>query len=64
MEELEKLITTIDNMILGYTIGLSTVDDKYFITKDVATQLTECFIDDLKVLRNLLLQEENENEDY
>lgn len=58
MDELEDLLIKINNMILGYKIGLSTIDDKYHITKEVATTLTNSFIEDLEGIKSMLLGEE------
>jgi len=56
MNELEEMIEMIDNMILGYKTGLSTINPIYTITTDVATTLTNCFIEDLEQIKDKLLQ--------
>ncbi|MFJ7700029.1 hypothetical protein [Lysinibacillus fusiformis] len=57
MNELQELIETIDNMILGYKVGLSTIHPRYVITADVASTLTNQFIEDLEEIKAKLLQE-------
>lgn len=57
MEELERIINKIDEMIEAWEIGVTTIPEHFHITRSVAEPLTESFVNDLKRIKGMLLQE-------